>query len=86
MLKGIQNFITNHGLNINIRGYKSRYYATIQNGEVKEGMMLNKICGYGSTPNEAIISYFKEVSGCLVVINAYGDNRKEIQFPIIIPS
>jgi len=61
----------------------SRYYAKFEDCEVKQGPGLRSEYGNGRTPGEAIANYAKEISGALLVLNAFGPNRREIQAPII---
>lgn len=49
--------------------------------EVKNGMMLRGAYGSGETQAEAADDYLKQIAGETLVVNAYGDNRREIKVP-----
>jgi len=61
----------------------SRYYAQFEDCEVKKGVCLLSEYGNGGTPEEAMANYAQEISGALLVLNAFGPNRREIQAPIL---
>lgn len=61
----------------------SRYYAKFEGRDIKDGAVLCSAFGDGRTPGEAMANYAKEISGALLVLNAFGPNRREIQAPII---
>lgn len=61
----------------------SRYCAQFEDCEVKQGSCLRSEYGTGKTPWEAMANYAQEISGALLVLNAFGPNRREIQAPIL---
>lgn len=61
----------------------SRYYAQFEDCEIKDGRILRSEYGNGRTPWEAMANYAQEISGALLVLNAFGPNRREIQAPIL---
>lgn len=61
----------------------SRYYAKFEDCEVKHGCGLRSEYGNGRTPGEAMANYAQGISGALLVLNAFGPNRREIQVPIL---
>lgn len=61
-----------------------KYYAHIKNLEVKDGYILSGAFGNGETVEEALSNYAEEISEKLVVLDAYKDSRKVIQFPKIV--
>jgi len=61
----------------------SRYYAEFEDCEVKQGVGLRSEYGNGRTPEDAMADYARNISGKLLVLNAFGPNRREIQAPII---
>ena len=62
----------------------SRYYAEFEGRDIKDGAVLCSAFGDGRTPGEAMANYYaKEISGALLVLNAFGPNRREIQAPIL---
>ena len=46
--------------------------------------MLTSVFGDGNTVQEAIANYAKEISGKLIVIDAYSRARREIKVPTLI--
>ena len=61
----------------------TRFYAYFDGAEFKDKSFLISMYGNGSNEQEAIYNYAREISGKLMVIGAYTDNRKEILVPII---
>lgn len=62
----------------------SKYYVCFENAGVIEGGCLAGKYGNGSTIDEAIKDYCREVSNCRVAFGAYTKDRKEIQFPKLV--
>ena len=60
---------------------KSRFYAQFKNAEVKEGACLRGTYGNGETELRAITAYASEISGHLLVVDAFTEKRLEIQVP-----
>ena len=58
-----------------------RYYAYVEGAEVKEGRLLRSTYGNGVTPDKAISEYAGRLRGLILVINADGDDRRELQCP-----
>ena len=71
--------------NIRVRRYhnqQGRWSASIENSEVRDGVMLISSYGNGRNPNEAIANYLNEIKGKLLVINATSEEyRKEYTIP-----
>ena len=80
----VQEFANKHGLTMKVderaTNYwpDARWYARFDNFELKEGSCLVSTYGNGSTVDEAIANYCKEISEKHGVINAYHVSRKEI--------
>ena len=62
----------------------SRYYAHFRNAEISRDIFLAGSFGDGSTPEEAISNYAKEISGRTLVVEACRDSRRDIRVPILI--
>ena len=62
----------------------SKYYVQFENAEVMEGGCLVGEYGNGSTIDEALKDYCREISNCRIVFGAYTNERKEVQFPKLI--
>lgn len=62
-------------------GRLPRFYASFRHAEVKKGSFLVGEYGDGDTKKEAIRNYATTISGKLLVINAYGKDRREIKVP-----
>lgn len=60
-----------------------RYYAAFRRCEVKKGAFLCGEFGNGETPDAAIASYAKRISEQVLVLNAYGPDRREFIVPIL---
>lgn len=65
-------------------GWGARFFAYFQHTEEKRGHCLAGISGDGSTPDEAIAEYAKQISGKLMIINAFSDKRQEVPFPKLV--
>jgi len=61
-----------------------RWYAMFAHAELKEGGMLRGEIGNGDTQQAAIADYGNRISEKLLVIDAYGPNRREIRVPVIV--
>jgi len=67
----------------------TRYYnqnetwlAWFDHCEVKnEGILYGRSSGYGKTPQDAINSYFKQIMGKVIVLNAMSPERRELIVP-----
>lgn len=61
----------------------NRWCASLENAEVIEGTMLASTYGNGSTPDEALKEYIKQIEGKTIVFNAMGgDKRREYKVPM----
>ena len=87
-VSSICEFAEQHGLELEVKerkvevGSENRYYACFVRTEVKDGGLLRGEFGNGSTPEEAIDNYAKEIEIKTIVVNAYSDTeRKEIEVP-----
>lgn len=82
----IEEFAEKHGLTMvlterrkqYIRVPHERWLAHFDNCETKDGCILSGTYGQGATTKEAIADYADKITGKLLVIDAYGDNRREI--------
>ena len=63
-----------------------RFYAHFSTCDTKKGNFLVGSFGNGSTPEEAIVNYGREISEQIIVIDARGAGRREIAVPRIIPN
>lgn len=63
----------------------SKYTAKFKGVEVKSGATLEGVYGKGMTPEDAIKDYCSEISGEWIVVNAYGNDRKLIYTPHLLP-
>lgn len=61
-----------------------KYYAEFGSCEIKEGCVLSSAYGNGSTKEEAIEDYKKQISNVHLVFGAYTKKRKDIITPYII--
>ena len=64
-------------------GRHERYFCYFKRAEVKDGSILCSTAGDGDTEDEAMADYARNVSCKLLVINAYGKDRREILTPIL---
>ena len=86
----IEEFADSHGLEMVVRERKrpendpSRYYASFDGAEVKEGAFLASAFGDGPTPEKAIADYAKRISLTRLVLNAYKSSRQEFDVPRLI--
>lgn len=62
-----------------------RYYAMFRDCEVLSGRTCYGVFGNGATPNAAIKRYAEEISGKLLVKDAFKETRKEMSVPILLP-
>ncbi len=58
-----------------------RYIAWFKNTEVAKGVMLRSVYGRGSTVESAKESYFHQIIGTRLVVDASGPNRREVHVP-----
>lgn len=84
----IEKFANKNGLVMEVHerrkpiGAPDRFFAHFHHSDIKEGAMLIGTFGNGSTPEEAIQNYAKEIGLKLLVIDAVSStDRKEIQVP-----
>lgn len=86
----IEEFADLHDLVMQVKercnppNHSSRFYANFRSTDVKEGSFLVGEFGNGSTQEEAIQNYAKQIQLKTLVFDAYGSQRKEIQAPIFI--
>lgn len=59
------------------------YYASFKGCETLSGSVLCGDYGNGSTPDQAMSDYAKQISGKRLVVDAYTAGRKEILVPIL---
>lgn len=88
----IEEFANRHGLEMVVVERKEpigspiRYYARFERAEIKTNGMLCNEFGNGENPEEAIMNYAVAIEMKTLVINAYQDDRKEIEVPRLIGS
>jgi len=85
----LQSFAEEHGLIVKAEerhsGEETWWNAEFKGSEVKSGIMLGSAYGKGTTQEEAIADYAKNISNHLLVFGAHTENRKEITVPVILP-
>lgn len=89
----IEDFAERHNLIMEVHERNKRnmidfnvrdaFYASFEGAEVKEGACLASEYGDGSNEEEAIRNYAALISGKLLVFNAFGRDRHEIQVPYL---
>ena len=85
----IEEFGEKHNLTMEIHERSSedsptRFYAHFTHSDLSDGHFLVGTYGNGHTPQEAVRNYAKEISGKLLVIDAWGkENRREIVVPVL---
>ncbi|MEN6320631.1 MAG: hypothetical protein ABFD82_17985 [Syntrophaceae bacterium] len=86
----IEDFADKHGLTMVVDerkkpvGDPDRYWAEFDHSEVGDGCILIGTYGNGATPEEAIDDYAGKIELKRLVINAFGENRTEIDVPRLI--
>jgi hypothetical protein len=85
----IEAFAEKHGLIMEIcerdHGWRlAPLFGSFIRVEVKNGSILLGAYGNGFSEGEVIRDYAKLISGKLIVFDALGPNRKEIQCPIFV--
>jgi hypothetical protein len=81
---GYQLVVNERALHAGSPARLSKYYVQFEHAEVMEGGCLAGKYGNGSTIDEAIKDYCKEVSNCKIAFGAYTPERKEVQFPKLV--
>ena len=61
-----------------------RWYANLDDAEIKDGCMLCGMAGYGANPEEAVRRLCQTIQGKLLIINAGGSRRREFRVPMTI--
>lgn len=89
----LEEFADRHGLTMEVAerhpcdwsapGHFQRYYAHFKSAEVKEGNILKGVFGNGSTTEEAIENYAREISRKRLVLDAYKGTRRELEVPCL---
>jgi hypothetical protein len=64
--------------------YNFPFYANFDHAEIQQGGFLIGAYGNGNTPEEAIENYARQISGLILIFNAYRDDRKEIRIPVLV--
>ena len=65
-------------LNFNCANPKEAFIAEFKYIDIKDGYVFKtQPCGYGSTPEEAMIDYYNQIIGKTLVYRAMKDYRKE---------
>ena len=86
--ENLRDFADKHNLSVTVKERShidspTRFYASFDNVEVKDGGMLRGTYGNGATPDESISNYAKEISSKTLVFGAYTGSRREINAPIL---
>lgn len=82
-----EDFANANGLEIVVRerpgsiGTMAQFYAKFRGVEVMEPGVLVSAYGNGATPEAAINDYKNELLGKYIAINAYRDDRRNVQCP-----
>lgn len=79
--KALEAFASTHNLRLCITKHDWGWMTCFEFSEIKEGIMLVGQYGRGDSPSASVEDYAKAISGKLLVINAYTQNRKEIRVP-----
>jgi hypothetical protein len=80
----IMEFAEMHSLKMEVRRRKAGdYYASFSHAETKRDCFLEGTYGNGKNKKEAIKQYAKEISGKLLVVDAYKETRREIPVPAL---
>lgn len=87
----IRRFASSHDLTMEVHERTKnpvpgadRYYAHFEDSDVKEGRMLRGAFGNGSTEQDAIKDYAKQISGQILIIDAFSVlGRREIAVPLL---
>ena len=88
--KTLEEFAELHNLTMWVRErslglqHFGRFLASFEDSDVKDGSVLIGSYGNGNTPEEAIADYSCQIQDKLLVIDAYGPNRREIWVPSFI--
>ena len=78
----IDAFIKKHGLTLSYGVGAGGRTARISNAEVKiDDFLLKGVYGVGANDKIALKDYAKEISGTLLIIDAYKEARREIKVP-----
>ena len=67
-----------------IRRYSNqdnRYMAHFEKATIKEGIGITYLHGEGKSPAEAVNDYIQEIRGKHLVVDAFGDDRREFHVP-----
>lgn len=85
----LESFADSHGLVMHIgrrNGFppECSYYASFRDIEVKDGGFLISTYGDGSTPQQAIRNYAKELSERTLIRDSMGTNRAVIKAPVLV--
>ena len=82
----LNSFADHYGLTLELRQRSlgvpaMEWYAAFASCEELNGIFLRGISGDGATPIDAAVKLAEVLSGKLVVIHAYGPDRKEVRVP-----
>jgi hypothetical protein len=86
----IEQFADTHKLTMEVYerslpiGHKERFYAHFERCEIIDDCVLIGAFGNGRTPEEAIANYATEISMKRIVIDAFSQERREIEVPRLI--
>lgn len=73
------------GVDIVLRRYNNqdeRWTAKFEHAEIGKNGCLISTYGGGVSPQEALDNYVNQIRGELLVLNAYGKDRKEFNVPL----
>ncbi len=86
----IEAFAEKHDLVMEVRERScadlNRFWAAFKRAEVKDGIILAGVYGNGDIEEEAIRDYARKISLQLLVVDAFGKERREIRVPRLLPS
>jgi len=68
-------------LEVNWSESSKDFYSSISGLETLDGEFLTSSAGNGDSPESAKKAYGRILAGKRIVINAYGDNRFELEIP-----
>jgi hypothetical protein len=80
--KTIEEFADRHDLVMKVTDYgNGRVIASFIHTDVKDGCILCGVYGESSNEEGAIRDYANRISKKTIIVNAFGDDRKEIYVP-----
>ena len=88
----LEEFADRHNLVMEVKErpldcqHHGKYTASFERAETTTpgSRILTGAYGDGETPEDAMRDYGQEISGKILVVNAWGDGRRELDVPIIV--